>query len=173
MKQCVKCGSYAINEHLHGRTIGHLSDHCDVCYWRAMARESCKGAERYRYIEDGFSAEYSVLSEARPAGSLKRMLEGVDGSLTVYRNISDGKVYVRLKDDFLKRMVPVSEPSDVSGKGPLVFYTDGNGYHDILANSRHRRHFVLSMMDWQHFAGSAEDVLALGGGLFESVVDGC
>lgn len=32
MNQC-KCGSYAINHHLHGRD-GSEPDLCDVCYWR-------------------------------------------------------------------------------------------------------------------------------------------
>ena len=32
MIQC-KCGSYAINHHLHGRD-GSEPELCDVCYWR-------------------------------------------------------------------------------------------------------------------------------------------
>lgn len=32
MTKC-KCGSYAINHHLHGRD-GSEPDLCDVCYWR-------------------------------------------------------------------------------------------------------------------------------------------
>ena len=36
VKQCVKCGSFAINHHCHGRD-GSLDDHCDVCYWRSKA----------------------------------------------------------------------------------------------------------------------------------------
>lgn len=32
MNQC-KCGSYAINQHLHGRG-GSEPELCDVCYWR-------------------------------------------------------------------------------------------------------------------------------------------
>lgn len=35
MTQC-KCGSYAINHHLHGRD-GSRPDLCDVCYWRDKA----------------------------------------------------------------------------------------------------------------------------------------
>lgn len=35
MKQC-KCGSWAINHHLHGRD-GTDDDLCDVCYWRKRA----------------------------------------------------------------------------------------------------------------------------------------
>ena len=43
MVQCVKCGSHAINHHLHGRD-GCDGDLCDVCYWRkrAMALEGVK-----------------------------------------------------------------------------------------------------------------------------------
>jgi hypothetical protein len=33
MKNCSRCGSYAINLYLHGRN-GSRSDLCDVCYWR-------------------------------------------------------------------------------------------------------------------------------------------
>ena len=33
--QC-KCGSYAINNHLHGRD-GSNPELCDVCYWRDRA----------------------------------------------------------------------------------------------------------------------------------------
>lgn len=36
MNQCKKCGSYAINSHLHGRD-GNDRDLCDVCYWRKRA----------------------------------------------------------------------------------------------------------------------------------------
>ena len=32
MNHC-KCGSYAINHHLHGRDGSH-PELCDVCYWR-------------------------------------------------------------------------------------------------------------------------------------------
>jgi Zn-finger protein len=36
MKQC-KCGSYAINPHLHGRQPDLFTYMCDVCYWRHKA----------------------------------------------------------------------------------------------------------------------------------------
>lgn len=39
MTQCIKCGSSAINHHLHGRD-GSDPDLCDVCYWRARAGRS-------------------------------------------------------------------------------------------------------------------------------------
>lgn len=35
--RCTKCGSYAINQHLHGRENGIDLDLCDVCYWRKRA----------------------------------------------------------------------------------------------------------------------------------------
>lgn len=44
MKQCIKCGSYAINHHLHGRD-GSRPDLCDVCFWRDVA----SGFERKLY----------------------------------------------------------------------------------------------------------------------------
>jgi hypothetical protein len=34
MNKCKQCGSYAINDHLHGREKGKDLDLCDVCYWR-------------------------------------------------------------------------------------------------------------------------------------------
>ena len=36
MKECKRCGSYAINHTLHGRD-GSDHDLCDVCYWRKRA----------------------------------------------------------------------------------------------------------------------------------------
>lgn len=54
MKQCIKCGSYAINHHLHGRD-GSRPDLCDVDYWRDVALEfesKLEAAnERIRQIE--------------------------------------------------------------------------------------------------------------------------
>ena len=35
--RCVKCGSWGINEHQHGRTPGEDLNLCDVCYWRKRA----------------------------------------------------------------------------------------------------------------------------------------
>ena len=40
MSQCTRCGSYAINQHLHGRETGVDPHLCDVCYWRNRAEES-------------------------------------------------------------------------------------------------------------------------------------
>ena len=40
IKSCRVCGSYAINEHLHGRIPGAKPDLCDVCYWREVALEA-------------------------------------------------------------------------------------------------------------------------------------
>lgn len=39
MDRC-KCGSFAINEHAHGRIKGKHSDLCDVCYWREEAKQA-------------------------------------------------------------------------------------------------------------------------------------
>jgi hypothetical protein len=36
-KECVMCGSMAINPHLHGRIKGDRLELCDVCYWRRLA----------------------------------------------------------------------------------------------------------------------------------------
>ena len=40
IKSCRVCGSYAINEHLHGRIPGAKPDLCDVCYWKDVALEA-------------------------------------------------------------------------------------------------------------------------------------
>jgi len=36
---CKRCGSFAINQHMHGREKGIDLDLCDVCYWRKRAEE--------------------------------------------------------------------------------------------------------------------------------------
>ena len=36
--KCEKCGSYAINSHLHGRD-GTRPDLCDVCFWRERSSQ--------------------------------------------------------------------------------------------------------------------------------------
>ena len=38
-ERCSRCGSYAINPHLHGRDEKDL-DLCDVCYWRKRYDEA-------------------------------------------------------------------------------------------------------------------------------------
>lgn len=45
MDRC-KCGSFAINEHAHGRIKGKHSDLCDVCYWREEAKQARQAAAR-------------------------------------------------------------------------------------------------------------------------------
>jgi hypothetical protein len=40
MNSCTRCGSYAINPAIHGRTKGADLDLCDVCYWRKRAEVS-------------------------------------------------------------------------------------------------------------------------------------
>jgi len=37
--KCRQCGSYAINDNLHGREKGIDLDYCDVCYWRFRAEQ--------------------------------------------------------------------------------------------------------------------------------------
>ena len=44
MNQC-KCGSYAINHHLHGRD-GSDTELCDVCYWRKKYEHNAKLLEQ-------------------------------------------------------------------------------------------------------------------------------
>jgi len=54
MSGCKKCGSYAINEHLHGRD-GSDSDLCDVCYWRKRSDELLEVVRLVLRIADGDS----------------------------------------------------------------------------------------------------------------------
>ena len=48
--KCKKCGSRAINEHLHGRKKGVDLDLCDVCYWRKRYEE-LKGIDINKELE--------------------------------------------------------------------------------------------------------------------------
>jgi hypothetical protein len=43
-RSCKRCGSLAINPHLHGRVKGVDLELCDVCYWRKRADDNstCK-----------------------------------------------------------------------------------------------------------------------------------
>ena len=81
MKQC-KCGSYAVNDHLHGRERGVDLDLCDVCYWRKRA-EAAEIALRMiagrlppRFVDDSHNAGWDY----------------ADGPVSVARNALDGKV---------------------------------------------------------------------------------
>lgn len=42
LMRCKRCGSLAINPHLHGRIEWLDLDLCDVCYWRKRAEEKTK-----------------------------------------------------------------------------------------------------------------------------------
>ena len=62
--RCTKCGSYAINGHLHGREPGKHPDLCDVCYWRAEAKSPYgrDGQEqRIRALESEIAQLKSIL----------------------------------------------------------------------------------------------------------------
>lgn len=48
MSRCTLCGSYAINQHAHGRVRGKYTDLCDVCYWRADYASLEQECERLR-----------------------------------------------------------------------------------------------------------------------------
>lgn len=53
---CERCGSHAINQHLHGRD-GSDPSLCDVCYWRARAedwRRRLDDAIREAHIYQGY-----------------------------------------------------------------------------------------------------------------------
>jgi hypothetical protein len=45
MSRCTLCGSFAINQHAHGRVRGKYTGLCDVCYWRAdyaILKQECE-----------------------------------------------------------------------------------------------------------------------------------
>jgi len=59
MNKCKKCGSFAINYHMHGRNpeILGMLDYCDVCYWRVLAEQAIEekqemNKERLRYLTE-------------------------------------------------------------------------------------------------------------------------
>lgn len=45
---CKQCGSYAVNDNLHGRQKGIDLDYCDVCYWRFRAEQWQTRAENLK-----------------------------------------------------------------------------------------------------------------------------
>lgn len=47
MKNCKKCGSYAINHNLHGRD-GSRDDLCDVCFWREKYKDLLERSDNVR-----------------------------------------------------------------------------------------------------------------------------
>ena len=57
MDRC-KCGSFAINEHAHGRIKGKHSDLCDVCYWREEAMEILEEAEMLLHYTECYAMIY-------------------------------------------------------------------------------------------------------------------
>lgn len=52
--KCKKCGSYAINHHLHGRD-GTDRDLCDVCYWK----------KRFFKLKDKINHDYALKSSIK------------------------------------------------------------------------------------------------------------
>jgi hypothetical protein len=46
---CIKCGSMAINHHIHGRD-GTRPDLCDVCFWidKYESMKCCGNCEHYK-----------------------------------------------------------------------------------------------------------------------------
>ena len=56
MSACSRCGSFAINHHLHGRGGGLPKLWCDVCYWRSQAESNrillALSQARVRELED-------------------------------------------------------------------------------------------------------------------------
>ena len=53
MKQCKRCGSYAVNPHNHGRKERVDLDLCDVCYWRYRAEQATDRIRDMLKADDG------------------------------------------------------------------------------------------------------------------------
>lgn len=73
-----KCGSFAINHHLHGRD-GSMPDRCDVCYWREHHAELCKAVEDYCAECDNPAPDYAHRNRLRDH-MLKLAKDGLDES---------------------------------------------------------------------------------------------
>ena len=67
MSRCTLCGSYAINQHLHGRVRGKYTDLCDVCYWRADYARLEQECERLRDSLKDADAGMMLFLEQRDA----------------------------------------------------------------------------------------------------------
>ena len=62
--RCIKCGSYAINHHLHGRD-GSRPDLCDVCFWRDKLESNLEAAnERIRRLERCLDLAWGLIANA-------------------------------------------------------------------------------------------------------------
>lgn len=66
MSACKRCGSHAINPHLHGRDTSDI-DLCDVCYWRRRAEtgemnetEDMLEAKNEAAIRDHYTGELAL-----------------------------------------------------------------------------------------------------------------
>ncbi len=64
MKQC-KCGSYAINPHLHGRQPDLFTEMCDVCYWRYKAESAQNLLECIKLVIDNHDMAEQVYGTAQ------------------------------------------------------------------------------------------------------------
>lgn len=100
MNKCIKCGSFAINSHLHGRQPDVDLDLCDVCYWRKRALPDSFKITKWEHLKTGNI--YSVIStKATPATNHRD-----DGPLeAVYFN-DKGQLFTREYLEFRKKFAP-------------------------------------------------------------------
>ena len=63
-----KCGSHAINHHLHGRD-GSRPDLCDVCYWRAEVSSLTVEREFLRMVAEEAAAFTKKSDHLREKGA--------------------------------------------------------------------------------------------------------
>ena len=70
--KCARCGSQAINDHLHGREKGKDLDLCDVCYWRKRAETLLKKNEDLH--KEGMTI-YAMMEDGRAKAVAKRCAE--------------------------------------------------------------------------------------------------
>ena len=78
MSICERCGSMAVNHHMHGRD-GTDADLCDVCYWRKRAEQLkakpvsvYTSTERLEHVLDRADEHERATHEIRDANDERR-----------------------------------------------------------------------------------------------------
>jgi len=81
--QCKRCGSHAINPHMHGRQKGADLDLCDVCYWRKRADELVEALEDLMAQQNG-----PPLSLPRHAERWQKAMDEAQSALAKAKEVS-------------------------------------------------------------------------------------
>ena len=75
--QCIRCGSYAINELAHGRIPGINYDLCDVCYWRRQT-DKARTIVKQQADDAGLWFAAQTASEAYLQQELRKLHAALD-----------------------------------------------------------------------------------------------